>query len=280
MRGKQNPFPLTKNYLSKEYEDVFTGIGCFPGAPYHIETDSEELPVQHARKQVPVQLQQAYMEEVDHLKKWGILSAVHNEYTPWVNSTVVAIKPNGSIRLCLDPRNLNKAVKCNPYYVRTIDDVIPKVSGSTHLSILDAPGGFWQVNLDEKSSRLCTFNTPWGKYRWTRLLFSRTCSGDVFQEKMDMVFGKLEGLSGIADDSFVYGIGEVEHDQRIVNVLDTVRENNVRFNPDKFQFKVKKHPSLVSCGLLKESDRTKTKSKQSVPCHLQRTLQSCSPSWA
>ena len=51
---------------------------------------------------------------------------------------------------------------------------------------------------------------------------------------MDMVFGKLEGLSGIADDTFVYGIGEAEHDQRILNVLDTARENNVRFNPDKF----------------------------------------------
>ena len=39
MGGKQHPFPLTKDYLLKEYEDVFTGIGCFPGAPYHIETD-------------------------------------------------------------------------------------------------------------------------------------------------------------------------------------------------------------------------------------------------
>lgn len=164
---------------------------------------------------------------------------VQGEYTPWVNSAVVTIKPNGSIRLCLDPRNLNKAIKRNPYYVRTIDDVIPKVSGSTHFSILDARSGFWQVSLDEESSRLCTFNTPWGKHRWTRLPFGLTCSGDVFQEKMDMVFGRLEGLSGIADDTFVYGTGEAQHDQHILTVLDTARENNVRFNPDKFQFKVK-----------------------------------------
>ena len=100
-------------------------------------------------------------------------------------------------------------------YVRMIDNAIPKVSGSTHSSILDAHSGFWQVNLDEESSRLCTFNTPWGKYRWTTLPFCLTCSGDVFQEKLDVVFGKLEGLSGIVDDTFVYGIGEAEHDQRI-----------------------------------------------------------------
>ena len=48
MRGKRHPFPLTNDYLLKEYEDVFTRIGCFPGAPYHIETDPEVSPIQHA----------------------------------------------------------------------------------------------------------------------------------------------------------------------------------------------------------------------------------------
>jgi len=89
--------------------------------------------------------------------------------------------------------------------VRTIDDVIPKVSGASHFSILDTPSGFWQVELDDGSRKLCTFSTPWGKYRWKRLLFGLTCSGDVFQEKMDTVFGKLDGLSGIAANTFVYG---------------------------------------------------------------------------
>ena len=135
VRGKQHPYPLAKDYLLKEYEDVFTGIGCFPGAPYHIETDPEIRPVQHVPRQVPVQLQQAYMKELDQLQKKGILCKVHNEYTPWVILTVVTIKRNGSIRLCLDPRNLSEVVMRNPYYVRAIDDVTPKVSGSSPFSI-------------------------------------------------------------------------------------------------------------------------------------------------
>ncbi|KAL9971554.1 hypothetical protein ACROYT_G017729, partial [Oculina patagonica] len=68
IRGKQHPFPLTKDYLLKEYQDVFTGIGCFPGPPYHIETNPDVPPVQHASRQVPVQLQQAYIEELDQLQ--------------------------------------------------------------------------------------------------------------------------------------------------------------------------------------------------------------------
>ena len=63
----------------------------------------------------------------------------------------VTRNPSATIRLCLDPRDFNKAIQHTPYYVRTIDDVIPKVSGASHFSILDARGGFWQVDLDNSS---------------------------------------------------------------------------------------------------------------------------------
>ena len=161
-----------------------------------------------------------------------------DEYTPWISSAVVTPKSNGSIRVCLDPPDLNKAIKCNRHYVRSVDDIIPKVAGATHFSILDARSGYWQVKIDEESSKLCTFNTPWGKYRWTRLPFGLTCSGDVFQEKMDSVFGSLDGVTGIADDTFSYGTSEASHDELILSVLDTARKNNMRFNSEKCQFKV------------------------------------------
>ena len=235
---KVHPRPLTKEYLLNEYRDVFTGIGCFPGPEYHIEVDPEAIPIQHPPKQVPVHLQSAYQDELSRLTQLGILKEVKNEYTPWVNSAVVTTKPNGSIRVCLDPRDLNKVIKCNRHYVRSIDDVIPKVNGSTHFSIVDARSGYWQVKLDDESSKLCTFQTPWGKYRWTRLPFGLTCSDDVFQEKMDSIFGNLPGVSGIADDTFVFGKGETPHDDHIIDVLEKAREHDVKFNPEKFQYKV------------------------------------------
>ena len=132
---RKHPFPLTKEYLLEEY----SGVGCFPGYPYRIEMIPDAVPIQHAPRQVPIQLQIPYKDELDKLVESGILSEVQNEYTTWVNSTVVTQKPNGTIRLCLDPRDLNKVIKRNPYYVRTIDDVvIPKVCVATHFSILDA----------------------------------------------------------------------------------------------------------------------------------------------
>ena len=65
-----------------------------------------------------------------------------------MNSAVVTPKAYRSIRLCLNPRDLNKAVKRNAYYARTVDDVIPQVSGLTHFSILDARRGYWQRKCD------------------------------------------------------------------------------------------------------------------------------------
>ena len=61
----------------------------------------------------------------------------------------------------------------------------------------------------------------------------------IFQERMDAIFGSLEGLSGIADDTFIDGRSEIAHNQHIIDVLETARKNNVKFNPTKLQFKVK-----------------------------------------
>ena len=92
-------------------------------------------------------------------------------------------KLNGTIHLCLDhPRDLNKGIQRNPKHVRAIDDAIPKVRGASHFIIVDGRSGFWQVKVDDESNKLCTFRTPWTKYRWRRLPFGLNYNGDVFQE--------------------------------------------------------------------------------------------------
>ena len=93
---------------------------------------------------------------------------------PWVSSTVVTREPKGTIRLCLDSRDLNGATRRTPYYVRTIDDVI-----------LQYPKG--------TDGKCCHLDLP---------------AVEMFQENVATVSGKLNGLSGIADDPFVYGKSE------------------------------------------------------------------------
>ena len=84
-----------------------------------------------------------------------------------MNNLVIVEKKNGSLRLCLDPRDLNKAVKREHYKIPTMQEIASEFAGKTVFSTLDLKDGYWQVKLDENSSMLCTFNTPFGRYRFT-----------------------------------------------------------------------------------------------------------------
>ena len=99
-----------------------------------------------------------------------------SEPTDWVNSIVCNVKdlPNGEkkVRLCLDPRDLNKNIRREHYYTRTIDEILPKLHGKKYFSVVDTKKGYWHVELDEESSMLCTFNTPFGRYKFNRLPFA------------------------------------------------------------------------------------------------------------
>ena len=76
------------------------------------------------------------------------------------------MKPDGSLRLCLDPKDLNKAIERNQWYSRMIDDILPELANSKYKTLKDATSGYWHVLLDLASSLMTTFNTPWGKFRW------------------------------------------------------------------------------------------------------------------
>ena len=116
VNGKEHSLLTTKEYILKEYADVFTGIGTLPGPAYHIELKEDYNPVRNPPCSVPVRMQDAYKAELERLQQEDVITEV-NHYTEWVNSIVPVQKPDGHIRLCIDTRNLNMAIKWNPYYM-------------------------------------------------------------------------------------------------------------------------------------------------------------------
>jgi len=67
-------------------------------------------------------------------------------------------------RVCLDPSDLNKAILRQQYSIPTAAEVLCKLAGEKIFTVLDEKDGFWRIKLEDESSLLCTFNTPWGKY--------------------------------------------------------------------------------------------------------------------
>ena len=82
----------------------------------------------------------------------------------WANSMIVIEKPNGNLRNCIDPRNLNQAIT-QPYYaIPMTEEILPKMRRAKSFTKLDASNAYWQILIDESSSKLLTFNSPTGRY--------------------------------------------------------------------------------------------------------------------
>ena len=103
-------------------------------------------------------------------------------------------------------------------------------------STLDLKDGYWQVELDKESSLLCTFNTPFGRYRFTRMPFGLKSASEVFQKKNEAAFEGIKGIHIVADDIIIAASDVEEHNSILHQVLQRAAECNVKLNFDKFQF--------------------------------------------
>ena len=107
--------------------------------------------------------------------------------------------------------------------MRTLDDILPKISNAKTISMSDATSGYWYILLDYASSLLTTFSTPWDKFRGLRLPFGLKIASDVFQERLHRVLRLVPGVIGIADDIITYGANEVGHDRNFLMLCETAR---------------------------------------------------------
>ena len=103
------------------------------------------------------------------------------------------------------------------------------------MTVLDCCKGYWHQQLDEQSSYLTTFNTEFGRYRYTVMPFGAIVAGDVFQCKLDGCFGHIPNFIVIADGIMIVGKKQdhKDHDQALTTLPETVRQCNVRLNYEK-----------------------------------------------
>lgn len=203
-----------------------------------LKVDPEVTPKALPCRKLPIALQDDVKREIDHLVERNILVPV-TEPTKWVSQMAVPRKPNGKIRICIDPQPLNTALMREHYKLPTLDDVLPKLNNAKIFSKLDVKEAYWHVKLDEESSKLTTMITPFGRYRWARLPFGLKVSSEIFQRKLNEVLGDLDGVFTIADDIIVVGCGNTEAEAKTDNerklkfVYNRCNEQNIILNDDK-----------------------------------------------
>ena len=190
-----------------------------------------------------------------------------DESTEWVNSMVVAEKPNGDLRVCQDPRDLNKAIKREYYQLPTFEEIASRLSGAKIFTKLDANKGYWQIPLDENSIKLTTFNTPFGRYQYTRLPYGIHSAREVFQKRVSQSFDGIQQVETDIDDILIWGQKDKDHDFQLIRCLEKAQKIGITMNINKCQFKAEElvylGHKLTSNGV--EPDEEKIRSIIGLP---------------
>ena len=194
---------ISKESMLEEFADVFVGEGKLEGH-LHLEIDPSVTPVQLPTRKVPIAVKEK-LKQLSPMEELGVIKSV-DVPTDWISAMVVTMKKDGRIRVCVDPKPLNRAL--NHYPLPTIEDILPQLAKVKYFTVLDAKNGFWQVPLHEASSYATTFGTPWGRFRWLHMPFGIAPAPEQFQRRIDQALIGLKGCKSIDDDILVVGCGE------------------------------------------------------------------------
>ena len=182
------PETLTREWIinHEQFKHLFQGTGHFKCSPISIEMQEGSTPIRKPARKVPFALHERFKQEIDLMVKVGILTEVTPEMpTPeWLNSFVIMKKPNGNLRVCLDPTDLNKHIIRPICNMRTLEEIIDMLKGSMYFAVFDSTKSFFHVPLDHESKQLTVMLTPIWIYLYNVLAMGLSNATDIFEEHM------------------------------------------------------------------------------------------------
>ena len=247
--------------LKKLYPNSFDRLGSLKGA-YNIRIDPSVKPATHARRKVPIESKEAIDRELDFLIEEEIITE-QVEPTPWVSSVTFPRKPNGEVRVCLDPSNLNKAIIREHHKPMTVEEIAHELAGATVYTKADALKAFLQIHLMHEASLLTTFNSHRGRLRFLRMPFGAKMSQDVFQLRMDAILEQCPGVIGIHDDMVIFGVDQEDHDANLINLLNVCQKEGLVLNSRNWNFEERESHSSGQSTAHKACIQTPRRSKGS-----------------
>ena len=217
------------------YPNSFDRLGSLKGE-YDIKLDPSVHPKQHSRRKVPIESKEAIEKEIDYMLEEGIV-VEQIDPTPWVSSATFPKKANGDTQVCLDPKDLNKAIIRENHKPMTVEEIAHKLAGATVYTKADALKAFLQVHLTYEASLLTTFNYHHGRLRFLRMPFGAKMSQDVFQLRMDAILEQCPGVIGIHDDIVIFGTSNEDHNANLINLMNVCQKEGLVLNSKKLELR-------------------------------------------
>lgn len=221
--------------VRRQFPRLFSGLGKLEGEQTILLKDNVKPFSQSVPRRVPVPLLKKVETQLDKMVRNGVIAPVDYP-TDWCSPIVVVPKTNGDVRICVDLTRLNSSVKREVYAMPAVEETLSKISEGKVFTKLDANSGFHQIQLDDESSKLTTFITPFGRFKFQRLPYGISSAPEYFQKKMDTILQGLDGVVCHMDDILVFGKDKAEHDARLRKVLDRLSQAGLTLNSEKFEF--------------------------------------------
>ncbi|RVW81511.1 Retrovirus-related Pol polyprotein from transposon 17.6 [Vitis vinifera] len=199
--------------------DVAPGTTSISKAPYRMA--SLEL------KELKIQLQEL-------LDKGFIRPSV----SPWGAPVLFVKKKDGSMRLCIDYRELNKVTVRNKYPLPRIDDLFYQLQGACVFSKIDLRSGYHQLRVRSEDVPKTAFRTSYGHYEFLVMPFGLTNAPAAFMDLMNRVFKPYidQYVVVFIDDILVYSKSREEHERHLSIVLQTLRDKQLYVKLKKCEF--------------------------------------------
>lgn len=194
------------------------------------------LPIQkHRPRPLHPQDYEAIRRHLQMLLEAGI---IRKSESPFASSIVVVKKKNGDVRLYVDNRKLNMQTIKDAYALPNLEESFSALSGAQWFSVMDLKSGYYQIEMNESDKHKTTFVCPLGFWEWNRLPQGITNAPSTFQRLMEKCMGdiNLREVLVFLDDIIVFSKTLEEHEMRLANVLNRLRENGLKLSPEKCRF--------------------------------------------
>ncbi|KAD4180417.1 hypothetical protein E3N88_29008 [Mikania micrantha] len=223
----------------REYPDVFPKE--LPGLPpdREVEFTIDLIPGAEPISKAPYRMAPLELKELkEQLQELLELGFIRPSVSPWGAPVLFVKKKDGSMRLCIDYRELKKITIRNRYRLPRIDDLFDQLQGAKCFSKIDLRSRYHQLKIKDSDVSKSAFRTRYGHYEFLVMPFGLTNAPAVFMDLMNRVFCKFLDKFVIVfiDDILIYSKSKEEHEGHLRIVLETLRRKKLYAKFSKFDF--------------------------------------------
>ena len=175
-------------------------------------------------------------------KKMQDQGVIQPSCSPWASPVVLVRKKDGTMRFCIDYRQLNQATKPDVFPLPRISDLLDQIGKAQFFSTLDLASGYWQVRMHSDSQQKTAFTTSYGLFEFRVMPFGLWNAPAVFQRLMQQILTGLNPSDGpdfvsvYLDDILVFSPSLDDHLKHLGQVLNRLSQAGLKLKPSKCHF--------------------------------------------